>query len=342
MKSVIQALILVALLGSSAASQSTVFPQEMDKYVLDGTNLILLQQYSRADSVFRELAALYPSHPIGYLQQAGVIQARAMDYNEVPDRERLDSLLSIAKRYAEELIDSERDSPWGYYFLATAQGYESYARIYSGEYISGFLSARSSVSNFEDALARSPQLADAYPGIGMYYYWKSRRMKFLAWTPFIQDQRTEGITLLEKAVQQARYGKYTAALALISIYNDADRHQEARALAEEVLKTYPSNRLFLWGLVRALRDGGDTTAALSTYYRLLAECEKNGDRNLYHSAVCRINIGRILQAKGDTKKAIEMVKPVAKINPERFPAHLQKRFSRQLTAAREILASAKP
>ena len=54
---------------------------QLQKGISAGVDLILKQEYSKADSLFSELCREYPDHPSGYLYRVAVLQARSIDFS---------------------------------------------------------------------------------------------------------------------------------------------------------------------------------------------------------------------------------------------------------------------
>ena len=88
--------------------------------------------------------------------------------------------------------------------------------------------------------------------VGTYYYWSSRKTAFLRWLPFIKDDRELGIKMLIVGAERSEYNRFAAMSALVSIYLDAENYKQVEEWSRRGLKSYPENRIFLWGLATAL------------------------------------------------------------------------------------------
>lgn len=309
--------------------------------ILAGIDLTLKQEYASADSVFRVIEREFPSHPSGYLYQAAVLQSNAMDYEAELDVTHFDSLISFGKEKAEDLIRKESSSPWGHFFLGTALGYDSYARVYRREWFGGVTKGLSSVSEFKKALEKDSTCYDAWVGIGTYYYWKSRKTEFLHWLPFVNDSRQEGISLLERSVRQGVYNKFAALSALISIYIDAKNFEAAERCATTGLKSYPLNRTFLWGLATATHRGGKLEQAAQAYRNLLDALQADTTKNIYNEIVCRLNLVKVKLALSDSFEVENHLSIILSFEKERFPDHLKERVAKKFEDARKIMAELK-
>lgn len=304
--------------------------------IMDGIDLTLNQKYSHADSVFRRVAREFPDHPAGYLYQAAVIQSRAMDYELQIDLPAFDSLLLVGIQKAENLIKEEPKSPWGYYFLGTAYGYDSYARVYRGNWFGGTMKGFSSVSEFKKAIALDSTLCDAYAGIGAFYYWRSRRTEWLSWLPFIGDDRAEGLRLLRKALENGLYNRYTTMSMLVTINIDAEAYETADALARRGLERYPTNRMFLWGSATALHKLEKFPEAAQAYERLLQSILEDRDNNHYNEIVCRLNLVKAKLAASDSIGIRGHLGSIRSYERAVFPEHLRGRVQDKFEQAQAI------
>lgn len=304
--------------------------------ILEGIDLTLSQKYHDADSVFRRVAREFPDHPAGYLYQAAVIQSRAMDHELQIVTPVFDSLLHLGIQKAESLIREEPRSPWGRYFLGTAYGYDSYARVYRGDWLGGAMKGFSSVSQFKKAIALDSTLYDAYAGVGTFYYWRSRRTEYFNWLPFLGDDRGDAFKFLERTARHGLYNRYTAMSMLVTIYTDAGAYDKAEQTARLGLERYPDNRLFLWGVATALDKSQKYPEAAQAYERLLQSILEDQDNNHYNEIVCRLNLVKARLAVGDSTGVKEHLDSIRSYEGVTFPDHLRERAEDKFEQARAL------
>lgn len=317
-------------------AQSVIPIPRLHTLVLSGIDLTWQQRYREADSVFEAASREFPDHPAGFVYRAGVLQTNAVDHESIVEQPRLDSLLNLGKEKARTMIQVREVSAWGQFFLGTAEGCDSYARVYRGDWMSGAMKGMNSFSAFKDAVKLDSSMYDADAGIGGFYYWRSRKTEHFNWIPFVGDDRPEGFNLLEKTARQGIYNRYTALSMLVAIHVDAGNFDKAIACAEEGLQRYPSNQIFLWGLTTALQRSGRTRDAIEAYERLLRSLMAEQGQNLYNEMVCRLNIAQLRTTMGDTTLVIPYLKTILKYRVSDFPPHLKERVEDKLTEAKEL------
>ena len=297
----------------------------MDSLLTSGIDQTLRQEYEAAGKTFQLVVREFPDHPAGFLYQAALMQTMAMDYDLQIERTPFDSLLALALERSSAMIDREPDSPWGYYYRGTMLGYDSYARALRGDWFGAASKGMSSVSDFHHAVESDSSFFDAYAGIGTYYYWKTRKIEFLTWLPFVGDKREEGIEHLFLCIEKGDYNRYAAMSSLLSIYLDKQSYEEAVYLAREALRAYPANRLFLWSLAASLEGLADTTGALAAYNLLLEAMVNDRRENSYNELVCRLNMLKLESGR----KLPQALKPdidrILALKSRMFPGHLEMR-----------------
>jgi tetratricopeptide (TPR) repeat protein len=233
-----------------------------------GISYLINSDYNSAENHFSTLASEFPHLPLGSIYLAAVEIIRGYDYGSGYNEQKINELLSSGKRKAENLLKQDNENPWNKYFLALALGYSAYYNTLKENWISAFTEGAEAMKIFSSCHTDSITFYESHTAIGNYLYWKSRKLESLNWLPFIEDETTEGIKLLQKASEKGIYSRYLAVYSLIWIYIDQKKYTEAAETAEEILKEYPESRLFKQGLARALEET-DRREAIQIYYSIL-------------------------------------------------------------------------
>ena len=286
-----------------------------DSYIhsvlMSGINNIINQNYSAANSDFEKLNNKYPDIPLGKIYLSAVEIARAYDYGEEYNDKLIMGYLDAAHEQSENLLKKKNDI-WDYYFLGLSDGYISYYKGLNGSWISSLNAAINSVNNFEECIKINPGFVDAYSGIGNYKYWKSKKTESFSWLPFVHDERAEGISLLEKAVNKTSYSTQLAINSLIWIYMDKKNYNDAAHVAENALAKFPVSRLFKWGLARAYEEI-DKSKAIRYYYEILNSFPNLSGMNHYQEIVLKHIIAQQYAKLGDKQKALNLCNEILSI-----------------------------
>ncbi len=334
MKAILVSLIFVVTVLAPLSARQPKTPSELDRFVSEGVHLILLQKYEEADSVFQQATMKFPHHPLGYLYRAAVLQTKSMDYLDPLDFFLFDSLLNIAKSESQKMIDEYPESPLGHFYLGTAEGYESYSRVDVGNWYAGITKGLAAASDFKKTVELDSSFYDAYVGVGAYYYWKSRKTAFLNWA--LGDKRAEGIRLLEIAAAKGVHNRFAALSALTAIYTDAGKLDLAMNRAQEALRSYPENRIFLWGLAAAQEQSQHFTDAAETYRHLLKNILDARISNPYDEMLCRLNLVKACLATKQTQGLELHLDAILSHEHDKFPEDLVRRARNKFEQARNI------
>jgi predicted Zn-dependent protease len=292
-------------LGFSSSSAQVYSEPKVDSLLRKGIENIILQNYDDATKTFLFLEKNYPENPLGKIYLAANEIARSYDLAEPFNSDFIKAKIRNATEIAEKLLDADNKNIWNYYFLALAKGYDAYFEAMNGDWLSALGTGITSVNIFEEILQREPDFHDALIAVGTYKYWKSRKMEFLNWLPFVSDERDEGIILLEKSVSNGSYNTYLAANSLVWIFIDKGEYTKAIKISETALNKYPGSRIFKRGLARAYEDV-DKQKSISYYYAVLNSYSEKEKINPYNEIVLKHHIAQQYAQLGERHKALQL------------------------------------
>lgn len=306
-------LALLYFFVSCSAAFGQVYPDtKVDSLLSSGIEKIILHSYDDAVKIFITLEKEYPDIPLGKIYLAANEIARSYDLAEPFNSDFIKKKINEATELSEKLLDADNKNIWNYYFLALAKGYDAYFDAVNGDWLSAFGTGITSVNIFEEILNRDEKFYDALIAIGTYKYWKSRKMEFLNWLPFVTDGRSEGIKLLKESINKNSYNTYLAANSLIWIYIDKHEYSEAIKIGEAAVNRYPESRIFKRGLARAYEDV-DKQKSISYYKEILNSFLPNEKSNQYNEIVLKHHIAQQYAQMGEYSKAIQLCNEILNI-----------------------------
>lgn len=295
-------LFLVSIFSTSLPSQPVSNPA-LHQLLLQGIDQSGQQRYSEAKQTFDRSIAAAPNHPAGYLNKAILFEVMSLDF-ETPTPEEFLSLLETAKRLSEAMIEKVENSWEGHYYLGMVHSYIAYYKFRDGKnWLSGLTHGLKASGYLGDCVELNPRAYDAFTGRGTYLYWKSRKMSFLTWTPFVSDESAAGIFMLREAEKKATYTSSQASNSLIWIFIDEEKFSEAESIARAMLKKYPMNRLFLWGLASALEKQHKWKDARETYEQIVRSIDSEVIERRYIEVQARAKIALMSYEFGDMQTA---------------------------------------
>lgn len=329
-------IILISVISLSAFSRPNFaqrFPDEEVNRLLDiGIEYILNQNYELAKAKFEILNKKYPHLPLGKIYLAVVDITKAFDYGEEINsniHEQLDEALDMS----EKLLETNPSDIWNIYFVALAKGYKAYFKVLNGDWLSAITTGLSSVNHFEDCLKMDSSFYESYVALGTYKFWKSRKLEFLEWLPFFNDESAEGIKFLELAYNKTTFNKNLAAVSLIWIYIEQKRFSRAVEIAETELHKNPLNRTLKWGLARAYEDI-DLSKAISIYNELLNAYQSIPNLNYFQEITLKHIIAQQYVKIGETREALKFCDEILADN--RLSEAVRERLSDRLKKVRKL------
>lgn len=252
-----------------------VYPDKsVHKIIKHGIALIIDQKYDEAKNIFEQLNRTRKDIPLGKIYLAAVSIAKSYDYEEPFDDEQITKYLEWAKKVSQRLMDKDEKNVWNNYFFALTEGYIAYYDALRGSWLQAFSTGLSSVSAFKDCLKIDKDFYEAMIAIGSYKFWKSKKIEFISWLPFIDDEKELGINYLKDAVKYSGYNSHLAIHSLVWIYIEQQKFNEAILIAESALKDHPQSRIFKWGLARSY-ESTDPQKSAKLYQEILDSYPKN-------------------------------------------------------------------
>ncbi|MGD8779828.1 MAG: tetratricopeptide repeat protein [Ignavibacteria bacterium] len=287
------------------------FPDaEVDSLLKHGINEIWNHNYDEAVKIFSELDANKPGLPFGKIYHAVALMMMQNDLN-IENDDEITGLLEDAENLSEELLDKDDDDLWANYFYALTKSYVSQYHTLTKDYLNALADGLISIGYFERCLEMNPDFYEAYVAIGAYKYWSSELTKDLNWIPFINDEREEGLKLIEESIELSFYGKETAYNILIWTYISKGDYNKAVEVCNKVLEEYPGNRIFLNGLAKAY-SLFDKRKAIETYQKVIDSYASNNQLNIYSEIEYKMKIANLYREMGEDLSAVSKYNEVIK------------------------------
>lgn len=314
------------------------FPnQKVDSLLNLGIHNILLENYGRAKKIFKNLDKDFPDLPFGKIYLAATHIAESVDYENIPNKNYIDSILTLAENQTELLLESDEDNLWNNYFEATIYGYRAYFNSLTSNLISAFADGILSLHSFQKCLNIDNNFNEALIANGIYKYWKSAQTKSLNWLPFVKDEREEAIKMLENSIKQKSYNQYLGISSLIWIYIDNNESQKAIELSNKMLDQYKNSRYFMWALARAYQDISKEKS-IEIFEQILLAVEKLKNRNFYNDIVLKHKIAMLYFDLGNYNKSYQLCLQILDfdLKSEEIKNRLDERLDRVYELKNEI------
>jgi tetratricopeptide (TPR) repeat protein len=136
-------------------------------------------------------------------------------------------------------------------------GTEALVHLQNKEWTESYTKGKSGVDALNKSLRMDPDNYDAYLGLGMFEYYRSKLpgvIRILAWIVGFRGDSEKGIRYVAKAMKYGKYAEGPAkvflAYALIELEN---KLEQGMALTRSLRSQYPRNFLYMEYVLRAVR-----------------------------------------------------------------------------------------
>jgi len=287
---------------SSVNAQDTSVP--IDSFVQECISLTISQKYDSAEAICKKIQTIDKHNPIGYLLLAATIQSKMMDYEtdrwENAFHENIDKTIALCRhRLSQNRLDA-----WSHFCLGSAFCYKSFYLGKQHHLFQSLKFATRGIKELNQAVKLDSTMYDAYFAIGTYKYWKSRKIQFLTWLPFIKDERKTGIMMIQRTIEQGKFSKYAALNGLSWIYLDAGRIEDAISAAMSGLRDFPGSRFFLWCVADSYFKKQDYENAQVYYQKILDSILTEPHNNHYNEILSRQKLAACFHFMGHYEASI--------------------------------------
>jgi tetratricopeptide (TPR) repeat protein len=240
---------------------------------LEGMRFLYNFNVARAHERFAEAIELAPNYPRPYLALALAPLWKSFvtrsDSDHATAVRMLTETIAIAHRYLDEVDARDADVLT---CLGTAYGYRTYISFVQKSYVRAAWDAKRCYDYLVEATRANPQFADPYLGLGLYHFSVASIPKPLQWLMSIlgvDGDRDLGLREVERAAQKGTYNSVEAKFFLIQFlpWYKGD-FETSEAMADELIRTYPSNTVFLYvkGFMKQRR--GNLEEAMRYFLRM--------------------------------------------------------------------------
>lgn len=255
-------------------------------------------QFDSAEYIIHERFAYGDSSLPVYFYYASILNSKMTHYE---NDDELDRFINMLNKIIDEstlliqvngLLDDSSKAKL-YFYRGSAYGYLAYVQGKNGQWLKALDNGMASIDDLEKSVQIDSTLYDAYLGIGVYYYWKSTKLKYMLWLPFVADMREEGINQIKLAIEKGRYSAALAMQQLIYILLDYGRFDEAIPYAKKVVELYPKSQFMRWAHAHVYYKRHDYDKAVESYFKLLELIENDTKSNPSHWLFCQTRLAEI-------------------------------------------------
>ena len=310
-------------------------------WIHQSIDLAINAHFAEAESLLTARMAQGDSSVELYFYYASVLNSKMTHNENFNDGAHFLSLLqrvirkSDRQMQATDTVLSKRRQAELLFYRGSAYGYLAYYAGQTGKWYEAMRDGFKAIDDLRQSVETDSTLYDAYLGIGVYYYWKSTKLKFIRWLPFFPDRREEGIAFIEKSIENDTFGKYMAMHQLVYILLDYGDFDAALKYARRLAVAYPQSPFMWWAYAHTFYKRHEYKQAIHAYNKLLGIIEEKNPVNLMHWLHAHVMLAEIYQKIGDSENSVYHCQLVLR---NKYPAkQMSERGLERLEKAREIL-----
>ncbi len=279
--------------------------EDSDSWIDRSIDLTINTHFAEAESLLNAKISAGDSTAEVYFFLASVLNSKMTHFENQADEAVFLYALNrvIAKTDAEQLGDRAEDQARSFFYRGSAFGYKAFYEGQIGNWLDAVSDGLKSVDNLKHAVKLDSTLYDAYLGIGVYQYWRSTKLKYLLWMPFIEDTRLQGIENIRKAAAKSKHSRYMAMHQLVYILLNYGNKDEALKYAREVIRGYPNSAFMWWAYAHTWYMRHDYPKAIQAYRHLLTLLKKLPEQNPSHVVSCYARLAEIYHKMGKIKES---------------------------------------
>jgi tetratricopeptide (TPR) repeat protein len=230
-----------------------------EEVILQGITKVANTDYEEGLKLFDEYIKAFPQNGEGYFYFAVALQEKIQKLNDLGELARFNKYASNCKRIFEARLDKNPDDAVARMYLGAMNGYIGLVEGRQRNLLRAFLSAVDAKSLLERARVERPDIADTGFGLGMIYYFASRKSSevggMTSWiiTKFItngRDMRNEAVEMINQAIEGNALSRDYARSAIMWIRLYEKNYSKARELAVDIARKYPKDAGSRWVLGR--------------------------------------------------------------------------------------------
>lgn len=314
------ACIAVILLGAIPARAAFygMIEDGWEKHVRAGIYRIANTDFEGGLSMLEEYINAFPRNPGGYFYYAAGVQEKIQKFNDLSELPRFYKYARKCQTYATLNIRKNPDDSVSRLFLGAIEGYMGMLEAKQRHLLRAFRHGVNAKSHLERVLIERPEVPDTYFGLGMLYYFSSRKGAeeggLVDWIirKFIthgRDMKDRGMLMLNHAVDHHALSEDYARSALMWIYLYEKEYDKAEQLGYQVVNSFQMDTNASWVLGRvALAEGrcGDAKFWLGRVVKINEELGlPNSDYKDVDMAIRKAELCRDMK-EGDYEQAFEL------------------------------------
>ncbi|MDR0303675.1 MAG: hypothetical protein LBH98_02740 [Chitinispirillales bacterium] len=278
----IKIIVIVTAVYTALWAQNYKIDNEINSIAIELNDLLVNCKFDKAYELSDELLRKNPDQPLFYYLSLASIGLKALDFDEIVDKEKFNKIYEQGMEKVNLMLKSEADNCDLLMIKGFLMSTNASFMLIGGKYASGINAGSKSLDVLRAANSCDGENYDVEYYLGFYNYAQAelrRRLGVLFWLP---KNSENGIAALEKCVKSAKFMNRAAEMVLADVFVREGKLEKTNEILPGLLKKYPESRFLLWTKMRYEFAAKDDFSAINTAVFISKSYLRDG---AFHNAV---------------------------------------------------------
>jgi hypothetical protein len=337
------ALVWTAILVPAAFpcfDSNLLLPTDLHTAALSAIDAAYNEHYKEAETIAERIIKSHPGHPSGYFFKAVAEYLWMKTHLSQGREDEFFRLCETSIEKGETMAEKDPGDRWSRFFIAGAEGIMGIFELHHNHLIQAAKWGSRGMSVLQALQRTNDGMVDLDYGIGSYEYWRGALIKRVWWLPAVEDQRADAINKLRNARRQGIYTASFSGESLVDVYLNEKSFFEALGMCEDMLKSYPTSRIFLLGRAEALDGLGEFQNSQATYDRILNGLGRGLAEDSVTDAFVHFRLGRLCFQQKRYGECLLECDSMQKIGSSGKPSEALKKYLEEESMLRKLAEAA--
>lgn len=262
-------------------------------------------------AIVAEYIEAFPENPGGYFFYAAGVQEKIQKLNDPGEIDRFYEYAGKCERLCEKKLRENPGDTAAMFFLGGVHGYIGLLEAKRRHMIKAFLSGVEAKKNLERVAAERPEIPDTYFGLGMLYYFASRKSQeggyLLSWIirKFITDgknMKPEGVEMIKRSIVGGSLARDYALSSLMWIHLYEGQYEQAGQIAANMSQRFTRDTASRWVLGRVALERKECSRARRWFEDILDIAARKGlPPSRYPDVEAAIDMADLCESMGSAR-----------------------------------------
>ncbi|MGK7345922.1 MAG: hypothetical protein ACNS63_08960 [Candidatus Nitrospinota bacterium M3_3B_026] len=355
--SILAAILLFSASGPAVAAHYGLVEDGWEERIKTAIFKVADTDFEEGLSIVAEYIEAFPENPGGYFFYAAGVQEKIQKLNVPDEIGRFYEYAEKCEKLCERRLRKNPGDTAARFFLGGIHGYTGLLEAKRRRMVKAFLSGVESKKHLERVAAERPETPDTYFGLGMLYYFSSRKSeeggRLLSWIirKFITDgknMKAEGVEMIKRSIIGGSLARDYALSSLMWIHLYEGQYEQAGQIARNMSRRFTRDTASRWVLGRVALEKRECAQARLWFEDILDIAARKGlPSSRYPDVTTAIDMADLCESMnsarwGEADRLIDSIRERLEGDPKivieyQDEKNLLKRWNSELERARRTV-----